>query len=329
MATIYYSILNGSPPFVASLEISSLPNNNHSALGTYQFNDVPNGGYKLVVTDSNGCKFESNVGVNFTIVIPTTTTTTLPPTTFPPTTTTTTLPPTTAPPTTTTTTTTISPEVIVFGNSYNWWVAAHPLIAPAGWHVSTNTEWNNLGVAYGGVVSINSSSEKVNSPTKGLKSTGDTSSGGLWAVSSPATIGTDIHKFHVNPAGSINNVGISTDRSLYANYWTPDEVSSSIGIYKQFGYNNLYMYRSLTHYDKRYGFSIRFVKNTAIGWVSGNTLTDFDGNTYSAELMADGKVWMTENFRGQHYNNGVQIPVVTGSTAWSLRTTGAINIYIP
>ena len=43
MATVYYNILSGLPDFIVELTPSSIPYNTHNAIGTYQFNDVPDG----------------------------------------------------------------------------------------------------------------------------------------------------------------------------------------------------------------------------------------------------------------------------------------------
>ena len=74
MAIVQYTISNGIPNFVVQLSPSEvIPNNIHTSLGTYQFNDVPDGDYELIVTD---CVYRQNITVN--PVVSTTTTTTTP-----------------------------------------------------------------------------------------------------------------------------------------------------------------------------------------------------------------------------------------------------------
>ena len=71
MATIKYNIVSGAMPMIAELIPSILPINTHNAIGTYEFDNVPNGVYLLSITDSNGCQFQEEI-----IVDPYTTTTT-------------------------------------------------------------------------------------------------------------------------------------------------------------------------------------------------------------------------------------------------------------
>lgn len=75
MATINYNIQSGIPPFTAELTPSLIPENIHLSVGTYQFIDVPDGEYALVIKDSNGCVFEQELIVDPFV---TTTTTTIP-----------------------------------------------------------------------------------------------------------------------------------------------------------------------------------------------------------------------------------------------------------
>ena len=61
MATITYTIAGGTPNFTATLTPSSIPANTHTAGGTYQFTNVPNGTYTLTVTDANDCLYQQTL----------------------------------------------------------------------------------------------------------------------------------------------------------------------------------------------------------------------------------------------------------------------------
>ena len=62
--TIEYTINSGTPNFTARLDPEVLEPNVHTEFGTYSFENVPNGTYTLIVTDSNGCTFEKQLVVN-------------------------------------------------------------------------------------------------------------------------------------------------------------------------------------------------------------------------------------------------------------------------
>ncbi len=64
MATISYKITSGEAPFTAELTPSIIPIAIHDVVGTYEFNDVPNGNYTLIIVDSNGCVFMSEIVVD-------------------------------------------------------------------------------------------------------------------------------------------------------------------------------------------------------------------------------------------------------------------------
>ena len=73
MGTVEYTIVSGAAPFTAELIPSLIPINNHNVVGTYSFIDVPDGGYALIITDSNGCTFQQEITVDPLIATTTTT----------------------------------------------------------------------------------------------------------------------------------------------------------------------------------------------------------------------------------------------------------------
>lgn len=68
------------------------------------------------------------------------------------------------------------------------------------------------------------------------------------------------------------------------------------------------------------GLALFTFKNNA------QTVTDYDGNVYNTVTIGS-QVWMAENLKVTHYNNGVAIPNVTVNTAWSSLTTGGYCDY--
>ena len=66
--------------------------------------------------------------------------------------------------------------------------------------------------------------------------------------------------------------------------------------------------------------SLLTIKNEA------QTITDYDGNVYDTVIIGT-QVWMKQNLKVTHYNNGVAIPNVKENTGWSNLTTGARCYY--
>ncbi len=61
-------------------------------------------------------------------------------------------------------------------------------------------------------------------------------------------------------------------------------------------------------------------------YISGNGVTDIDGNTYSS-IIINGQEWMAENLRTTKYANGDVIPNITDGTQWTNLSTGAWSHY--
>lgn len=55
-------------------------------------------------------------------------------------------------------------------------------------------------------------------------------------------------------------------------------------------------------------------------------VTDFDGNEYDTVVIGT-QVWLKQNLKVTHYNDGMPIPNVTADSIWSALTTGARSYY--
>jgi uncharacterized protein (TIGR02145 family) len=73
-----------------------------------------------------------------------------------------------------------------------------------------------------------------------------------------------------------------------------------------------------------YGQEISFT--TLIEDGPAGTIADNEGNVYQTVYIG-GKVWMTENLRTLHYNNGNTIPTNLNDSDWESTTNGACSIY--
>lgn len=76
MAQLIYQINAGYPNFTAHIEPNVAPDQIHSSIGVYSFNDIPTGEYSLIVTDNIGCEvFIDNIIFTTTSTTSSTTTT--------------------------------------------------------------------------------------------------------------------------------------------------------------------------------------------------------------------------------------------------------------
>jgi uncharacterized protein (TIGR02145 family) len=231
------------------------------------------------------------------------------------------------------------PNIVTYGQLYNWMAASNLLLPPLGWHTPTSLEWFNLGKAYTNEYPPGSNYPSVYMVTHKFKTTGTLEGGtGLWAR--PDTnpnctpgvgscpIGVNSSGLNVEPAGIITNTGTQGGRNTDANFWCFDQTNATIGKYFNMNHNSQTLYTQSATYDKHHGFSIRLVKDNTVGYTPGSTGTmiDIDGNSYTTKMMADGKVWMTQSLRVSRYRDSSVIPV--DPSDWPTIIIGAIHSYV-
>lgn len=215
--------------------------------------------------------------------------------------------------------------VATFGRLYNWYaVNDRRNIAPKGWHVPTDEEWQTLidflgGWEYAGGKLKESSNAHWRQPNKGA---------------------TNEVNFSAWPGGSRCNDGRFYYMGEQCFWWT--STSSEI--------NGSAKFRSLYHdgtdvtknsCNKFYGLSVRCVKgelpsnstplkdNSKLHKdVIPKTIKDIDGNVYHTAVIGN-QVWMVENLKTTKYRNGDPIPNLTERRDWFLGTNkpGAFCYY--
>ena len=136
----------------------------------------------------------------------------------------------------------------IYGRLYNWFAVDDSRnICPTGWHVPTKTEWESLIDHLGGVSIAGGK----------MKSTGTLQQGnGLWQE--PNTGATNESGFTALPGGSRDQDGNFLMLSNNAGFW-----SSSTDGAEAWNYVLTYKYISTEQSlnDKRYGFSVRCIKD--------------------------------------------------------------------
>jgi uncharacterized protein (TIGR02145 family) len=130
------------------------------------------------------------------------------------------------------------------GKLYNWYAVNDPRgLAPEGWHIPNDTEWQNLGICLGG-----------NAIAGGkMKETGFT----YW--SSPNTGATNTSGFTGRGGGFVDFLGSWINQSNTGLWWSSTSTSTSNGgyVYLQSNSNSL----TIANASKQYGFSVRCIKD--------------------------------------------------------------------
>jgi len=132
----------------------------------------------------------------------------------------------------------------IYGRLYNWYAVNDSRnIAPLGWHVPSDEEWQTL-IDYLGGESVAGGK---------LKETGTTH----W--NSPNVGATNESGFAALPGGYRSSDGNFGSLGIYAFFWSSTESSSNGAWDRILYYYNANVYRN--NYDKQCGFSLRLVRD--------------------------------------------------------------------
>ena len=141
----------------------------------------------------------------------------------------------------------------IYGKLYNWSAVNDPRgLAPRGWHVPTDAEWNRL-VKY---IHAGADTNCVNCYQSTIAG-GAMKSTTLW--SSPNAGATNSSGFTGLPGGGRGNGGYFDNVGVYGSWWSASENDAGLAWYRFLYYNRSDVSR---HYDnKSYGCSVRVVRD--------------------------------------------------------------------
>ena len=195
-------------------------------------------------------------------------------------------------------------EVLYYGPLYNWYAASYNVngvsIAPPGWRLPTEADFEIL---VGGTDDYweADGGENFKSKTGWFERPGNNSNGFNMPHSG--------WRSYLDPGFSRRgDVGI---------IWGNNYNGSMAFLLEFFSKSNKMLVPVNSYY---FGASIRLIKEDSN---NTGTMIDIDGNVYPT-VTINGQVWMAENLRVTHYNDGTLIPIVTEESKWITQTTGAM-----
>lgn len=132
----------------------------------------------------------------------------------------------------------------VYGKLYNWYAVNDPRgLAPAGWHIPSDKEWNVLENTLGG--------SKV--------AGGKMKEAGMHNWRKPNTAGDNSSGFAGLPGGNRDLDGYFEDEALFGYWWSSTMNKYVVPYNVELHFNNGDLYR--TNFIGRFGFSVRCVKD--------------------------------------------------------------------
>jgi uncharacterized protein (TIGR02145 family) len=147
-------------------------------------------------------------------------------------------------------------NVPTYGRLYNWYAVGDSRnIAPAGWHVPSDAEWEQLEMYLG-----MSQSEADAEGWSGTDEGGKMKESGTAHWESPNTGANNQSGFSALPGGYRYENGDFDYLGYYAYFWSITEDSGYLAWYRGLSYNYSQIYR-YHGYDKRSGLSVRCVKD--------------------------------------------------------------------
>ena len=184
----------------------------------------------------------------------------------------------------------------IYGKLYNWYAVNDPRgIAPAGYHVPSDTEWTTLTTFLGGT------------PIAGGKMKEE----GFCHWNTPNTDATNTSLFTGLPGGFRYNTGNFSFLNTFGAWWSSTERYAGNPWYRGlYNFNGIVDVGSIS---TEHGLSVRFIKDVVIPCP---TCTDHD-------VTIGAQTWTVCNLDVDTYRDGTIIPEVSDPIAWAALTTGA------
>jgi uncharacterized protein (TIGR02145 family) len=139
----------------------------------------------------------------------------------------------------------------VYGKLYNWYAVNDPRgLAPTGWHVPSDAEWDTLSTHLGDFVGGGK-----------LKDTGTIEAGtGLWHA--PNTGATNKTGFTGLPGGQRGYDGSFYSIGYLGSWWSSTQAYTDIAVSRYLLYSNGYINGNGNAYRMKEGYSIRCIKDS-------------------------------------------------------------------
>ena len=207
-----------------------------------------------------------------------------------------------------------------YGLLYDKYAAINSKLAPSGWHVPSygysptqSSEYTTkiMGISGSGVSGL----KKIMSQRM-ISGATPTNIHPRWNYNINLTGATDIYGLNLFPCGGttsgiLNNVGAF---GIYISNWSGGSYSWGVMLEEGGNWFSNIDTSNYTIANPHYFAGIRLIKNDATGWKEGDTMTDYDGNVYKT-CMVGGYVWLAENLRVTHYNDGTPIEYISADAS--------------
>jgi uncharacterized protein (TIGR02145 family) len=200
-----------------------------------------------------------------------------------------------------------------YGLLYNWYVVETNILAPIGWHVPSASEFEILTNFLGGELVAGGK----------LKEAGTTH----WVE--PNEGATNESDFTGLPSGlryESTGSGMFDLITTEGYFWTSTVNLDNTGADSFILETNTESSNINPEVFLNFGFPVRCIRDTSSGWIVGETITDYDGNTYNT-IKIGNQIWTKQNLAVTHYNEGTIIPEVTDPDTWINLSTGALCAY--